>query len=60
MQMQKVALAGVAALVLAAIFAISPNANSVANEVSTEVSGIDISLLTGGATNLPEQQFPAH
>ena len=60
MRMQKVALAGLAALILAAIFAVSPNANVVANEVSTEGYGIDISLLTRGATNLPEQQFPAH
>jgi hypothetical protein len=53
-----IALIGLAALVLALVSAISPNATSTANEASV-VSGIDILDLTKKAGALPEQHFPA-
>ena len=49
-----------AAIVLAVILAVSPHATIIANEASGEIYGIDILGLTKKATNLPEQQFPAH
>jgi hypothetical protein len=49
-----------AAIVLAVIFAVSPNATTIANEASGEVYGVDILSITMNAKGLPEQQFPAH
>ncbi len=60
MRMQIAALIGLAALVLALIFAISPRATIVANEVSGEVYAIDILGLTKKAEDLPAQQYAAH
>jgi hypothetical protein len=57
---QVTALLAAAAVVLALIVTVSPHATVVANEVSGEVYGIDILAVTKNATNLAEQQFPAH
>ena len=47
-------------LVLAIIFAVSPHATIVANEVSGEVYAVDILGVTKQAKDLPEQQYAAH
>ena len=60
MRMQIAAIAALAALVLAIIFAVSPHAMIVANEVSGEVYAVDILGLTKQATDLPEQKYAAH
>jgi hypothetical protein len=60
MRMQIAAIAALAALILAVIFAVSPHATLVANEVSGEVYAVDILGLTKQAENLPEQKFAAH
>ena len=60
MRMQLAAIAALAALVLAIIFAVSPHATLVANEVSGEVYAVDILGLTKQATDLPEQKYAAH
>ena len=60
MRMQIAAIAALAALILAVIFAVSPHATLVANEVSGEVYAVDILGLTNQAENLPEQKFAAH
>ena len=49
-----------AAVILAVIIAISPNVQTVANEASTEIYGVDILGLTKNARNLPEQHYAAH
>jgi len=49
-----------AAAILAVIIAISPNVQTVANEASTEIYGVDILGLTKNARNLPEQHYAAH
>lgn len=49
-----------AAIVLAIILVVSPNATTVANEASGEIYGIDVLNVTMNAKGLPEQQFPAH
>jgi hypothetical protein len=54
------AMLALGALVLAGIIAISPNVRTVANEVTTEIYGIDILGLTKKAKDLPEEQFAAH
>ena len=51
------ALFGLAALVLGGVHIISPKATTAAHEAAF---GVDIAALTRGATDLPEQQFPAH
>jgi len=53
-------LLALAAVVLAVIIAISPNVQTVANEASTEIYGVDILGLTKNARNLPEQHYAAH
>ena len=60
MRMQIVAIVALAALILAVIFAVSPHATIVANEVSGEVYAIDILGLTKQGKDLPEQQYAAH
>ena len=60
MRMQIAAIAGLAAFILAVIFAVSPHATLVANEVSGEVYAVDILGLTNQAKDLPEQKFAAH
>jgi len=60
MRMQIAAIAALAALILAVIFAVSPHATLVANEVSGEVYAVDILGLTKQAENLPEQKLAAH
>ncbi len=60
MRMQLAALAAAAAVVLAIIFAVSPRATIVANEVSGEVYAVDILGLTKQAKDLPERQYAAH
>jgi hypothetical protein len=57
---QVTAILATAALVLALIVTVAPHTTTVANEVSGEIYGIDILALTKKATNLAEQQFPAH
>ena len=57
---QMTAVLATAAVVLALIVTVSPHATTIANEVSGEIYGIDILALTKNATNLAEQQFPAH
>ena len=49
-----------AAGILALVVAISPQAATVTNEVSSETSAIDIYGITRDAGNLPRQQFPTH
>ena len=49
-----------AAVILAVIIAISPNVQTVANEASTEIYGVDILGLTKNARDLPEQHYAAH
>jgi len=49
-----------AAAILAVIIAASPNVQTVANEASTEIYGIDILGLTKNARDLPEHHYPAH
>lgn len=60
MRMQIVAIAALAAVILAIIFAVSPHATIVANEVSGEVYAIDILGFTREAKDLPQQQYAAH
>jgi uncharacterized membrane protein HdeD (DUF308 family) len=52
-----VALFGLAALVLGGVFIVSPKATTVAHGAAL---GIDVASLTSNATDLPEEQFPAH
>ena len=59
MRNKLVALLVLAALVPAAMIAVSPKAAINANEASTAY-GIDILGLTRQATDLPEQQFAAN
>jgi hypothetical protein len=49
-----------AALILAAIVWVSPQAGVVANEVTGEVYAIDILGLTKNTRDLPVQQYAAH
>ena len=49
-----------AAGILAVIIAISPQAATVADEVSSETYAVNIYGITRDAGNLPEQQFPTH
>ena len=49
-----------AAVILGIIIAISPNVETIANEASTDIYGIDILGLTKNARHLPEQHYPAH
>jgi hypothetical protein len=46
--------------ILALVVAISPQAATVASEVSSETYAVDIYGITRDAGNLPEQQFPTH
>ena len=59
MRNKLVALLALAALVPAAMMAVSPKAATNANEAATAY-GIDILGLTRQATDLPEQQFAAN
>jgi len=49
-----------AAGILALIVATSPQATTVATEISSKTYSVDIYGITMGAGNLPEQQFPTH
>lgn len=49
-----------AALILGIIIAISPKVETIADEATIGLYGIDISGLTRNAQNLPEQDYPAH
>ena len=49
-----------AAAVLTVIMAISPKVETIANEASTEIYGVDILGLTRNAQDLPEQHYAAH
>jgi hypothetical protein len=49
-----------AAIILAIILVVSPNATTVANEASGEIYGINVLGITMNTKGLPEQQFPAH
>ena len=49
-----------AAAVLTVIMAISPKVETIANEASTEIYGVDILGLTRNARDLPEQYYAAH
>ena len=60
MRTRTAAMVALAALILAIIFAVSPHATIVANEVSGEVYAVDILGLTKQATDLPERQYAAH
>lgn len=59
MRNKLIALFALAALVPAAMIAVSPKAATSANEASAAY-GIDILALTRSATDLPEQQFAAN
>jgi hypothetical protein len=59
MRTPTITLLGLAALVLALVFSISPKMSTTANEAWT-VSGIDTVALTKKANVLPEQSFPSH
>jgi hypothetical protein len=50
---------GLAAVILA-ILAISPKVETIADEATIGVYGMDIPGLTRNAQNLPEQDYPAH
>ena len=60
MRTRILAIIALAAIILAVIIAVSPNATIVANEVSGEVYAIDILGLTKNAKDLPVQQYAAH
>ena len=60
MRTRILAIIALAAVILAVIIAVSPNATIVANEVSGEVYAIDILGLTKDAKDLPVQQYAAH
>jgi hypothetical protein len=60
MRRQDYIVLALAAIIVAVIIAISPNATTVANEASTEIYGIDILGLTKNARDLPEQHYAAH
>ena len=59
MQKQVVAIMVVAALGLAVICTVSPNATVIANEASTEIYGIDVLGLTQNAKEMPVEQYAA-
>ena len=59
MRWPTITLLGLAAVVLAFVFSISPKMSTTANEASM-VSGIDTGALTKKADVLPEQSFPSH
>jgi hypothetical protein len=60
MRIKIFAILTLAALILAAIVWVSPQATVVANEVTGEVYAIDILGLTKNAQDLPVQQYAAH
>ena len=49
-----------AAAVLTVIMATSPKVETIANEASTEIYGVDILGLTRNVRDLPEQHYAAH
>ena len=60
MRIQVIGVLALAALILAAIIAVSPHTTVVANEVTGEVYGIDVLAITKNARDLPVQQYAAH
>jgi hypothetical protein len=60
MRNQVIGVLALAALILAAIVAVSPRATLIANEVTGEVYGIDVLAITKDAKDLPVQQYAAH
>ena len=60
MRIQVIGALALAALILAAIVAVSPRATLIANEVTGEVYGIDVLAITKNARDLPVQQYAAH
>jgi len=60
MRTKVIALLTLAALILAAIFAVSPRATLIANDTTGEVYGIDVLGLTEQAKDLPVQQYAAY
>ena len=60
MRIQIVAALGVAAVILAVIFAVAPKSTVIANEVTGEVYGIDVLAITRTAKDMPVQQYAAH
>jgi hypothetical protein len=59
-QMLVARLLGLAALLVAIIFAVAPRAIVTTNPASTEILGIDVLALTKAAQDMPTQQFAAH
>lgn len=60
MQTQDYAILVLAALILAGIFAISPNALAPANGTPSAGYSIDLSGINRNAPFLPEEDFPPH
>ena len=60
MRIQVIGALALAALILAAIVAVSPRATLIANEVTGEVYGIDVLAITKDARDLPVEQYAAH
>lgn len=60
MRKELIGLLSLAAVILAAIFVVSPKATTTTNAAATEFYGIDIFGLTKNAKDMPEQRFPAH
>ena len=61
MRSHVVGLIALAALVLAAIFAIAPHATIIANDVSGEVYGIDVAgFTTPSSDEIPAQRVAKH
>jgi hypothetical protein len=61
MRSHTVGLIALAALILAAIFAIAPRATLIANEISGEVYGIDVAGFAGNADETtPAQRYAKH
>ena len=60
MRIQVIGALALAALILAVIVAVAPQATLIANETTGEVYGIDVLAITKNAKDLPAQQYAAH
>ena len=59
-RLQVIGIVALAALMLAVIVTVAPNAMVMTNTASTEMYGIDILGLTKNAKDLPVEQYAAH
>jgi hypothetical protein len=60
MRQKFVGLLALAAIILGAIFIVSPKATITTNAASTKLLGLDIWSITKAAKDLPEQNYAAH